>query len=78
VQWKNYTIFNILSFGSIIGFIVPVQIGFSLCFLGVLVCFFMVLVYLGKFRRGMDGLVPYLIILGMLLNAAGMLIKFNL
>jgi ABC-type transport system involved in cytochrome c biogenesis permease subunit len=52
-------------------FIIPVQIAYTLCFLTCLALFFMILIYIAKYRSRDEGIVPYLIVIGMMLNGAG-------
>lgn len=56
----------------LVAFIVPVQIGFSLCFVLTLILFFTIITYLVRYSRGnRDGKVPFLIVIGMMLHTAG-------
>lgn len=55
------------------GFLVPVQITYTLCFGTVFICLGMVIAYLIRFSSKDDGLVHYLIALGMLMNMSGTL-----
>ncbi|XP_021950046.1 uncharacterized protein LOC110847415 [Folsomia candida] len=54
-------------------FIIPVQITYTLCFVTVLVLFFMILVYIIRYKINEVGTLPYLIVIGMMLQGAGLL-----